>query len=110
MRRAISRQLTAHGYQTAVASNAREALLCLNSHLTDLIVLDMMMPEMSGPEFLKVLQASPQHSKTPVIVITAHDIAIAVFNFRAFKVEKIIPKGVGFPDALLATAREILGK
>jgi len=110
LRRAISRQLTAHGYKTALASSGQEALLSLDSHPADLIVLDMMMPEMTGPEFLKVLQASPQQSKTPVIIITAHDIAIAVFNFRAFKVEKIIPKGVGFPDALLATTREILGK
>ena len=110
MRRAISRHLTAHGFKTAIASNGREALLCLNSHSPDLIVLDMMMPEMNGPEFLEVLQASPLHSKIPVIIVTAQDIAIAVFNFRAFKVEKIIPKGVGFPDTLLATTRKILGK
>ena len=110
MRRAMSRQLTAHGYVTAVASNGREALLMLESQLADLIVLDMMMPEMNGPEFLEVLQASPQHSKIPIIVITAQDIAIAVFNLRRFKVQKIIPKEDGFPDTLLATMREILGK
>ena len=110
MRRAISRQLTAHGYRTAIASNGQEALLSLDSHPADLIVLDMMMPKMSGPEFLKVLQASPKHSKIPVIVITAGDMSIAMLNFRPFKVQKIIPKALGIPDALLATTREILGE
>ena len=46
----------------------------------------------------------------PVIIITAGDMSVAILKFRPFKVEKIIPKALGIPDALLATTREILGE
>ena len=60
--------LQQEGFQVLTASNGLEALEVIRRDPPDLIVLDIMMPEMDGVEFLKALRA--QHS-TPVILLTA---------------------------------------
>jgi len=64
--------LTAAGYQTAVAGNGKEALAQLRSGSTlpGLILLDMMMPEMTGWEFRAAQQADPVLAAIPVAIIT----------------------------------------
>ncbi len=56
------------GYRVVTAANGRQALDAVRREPPDLIVLDIMMPEMDGIEFLRVHRA--QHS-TPVILLTA---------------------------------------
>ena len=62
------------GYAVAEAANGEEALAKLKRTKFDLILLDIMMPRMSGYEVLNQIRAMPKHAETPVIVITAkHD-------------------------------------
>jgi len=56
-------------YRVLLAENGRKALETLDSHHVDLILLDMIMPDMDGMEFLDHLAQRGDH--TPVIVITA---------------------------------------
>jgi len=70
VRKLIARFLKPGGYQVLPASNGAEGLRHLESKAVDLILLDLKMPEMSGPEFL-------QHSmeaghRPPVIVVTGY--------------------------------------
>ncbi|WP_413699428.1 response regulator transcription factor [Psychromonas sp. KJ10-10] len=60
--------LTTHGYQVICASNGKEGLHKLTKHKPDIILLDVMMPQMDGYEFIKKLR---QTSELPVIMITA---------------------------------------
>lgn len=68
----ISAALSRRGYRTVVAGNGREALDYLRraADLPGLILLDLMMPVMTGWEFRKVQQADPSLSGIPVAIIT----------------------------------------
>jgi DNA-binding response OmpR family regulator len=63
--------LEREGLAVTVRSNGREALAQIRQDPPDVILLDIMMPEMSGFEVLKTVRATPEHSDLPVIVLTA---------------------------------------
>lgn len=71
IRRLYEYTLEKNGYKPFTASNGREALELLEAEHIDLIVLDVMMPEMDGYTFLRTLRDSG--SEIPVLVITARD-------------------------------------
>ena len=66
----IQMVLEGEGYETVSASNGIEALERLESESPDLIVLDVMMPEMDGFEFCSELRSSPENEATPVVLLT----------------------------------------
>ena len=60
--------LTGEGYQVVTATNGQKALHVARGEKPDCIVLDMMMPEMGGDEFIRIYTAE---SETPILVLTA---------------------------------------
>jgi CheY-like chemotaxis protein len=68
----ISGELAGRGYRTVVAGNGKEALAYLKNspRRPDLILLDLMMPEMNGWEFRKIQQDDPELAAIPVAIIT----------------------------------------
>jgi len=68
---ALCVRLTAEGFACTTANNGREALERLKADLPDLIILDLLMPEVSGYEVCRRLQDDPQTAQIPVIVLTA---------------------------------------
>ncbi|NEQ52142.1 MAG: response regulator, partial [Leptolyngbya sp. SIO3F4] len=70
-REIMGRFLQRQDWTVELASNGREALQYLDENLPDLIVLDLMMPEMDGFEFIQVLRQNSDWQKIPVIVLTA---------------------------------------
>ena len=66
--RLIADYLIENGYQVVTASNGREALIVARAENPDLILLDIMMPEMDGYEFM---QRYRRDHNTPVIMLTA---------------------------------------
>ena len=68
---ALSELLSAQGFEIAQAHNGREALDMLRSDsLPALILLDLMMPAMSGLEFLEHKSKDPELSLIPVVIIS----------------------------------------
>jgi len=68
---ALSRLLENRGYETHCAQNAIDAMEFLGSHLPDLIILDEMMPDMTGLELLRQLRGDPRFDQLPVIFYSA---------------------------------------
>ena len=66
--RLIADYLTENGFRTVVASNGREALYVSRHEEPDLVLLDIMMPEMNGYEFMRNFR---KERNTPVIMVTA---------------------------------------
>ena len=64
----ISLYLTKEGYETQIASDGKEALKMVGSFSPDLIILDIMMPEMDGYEVCREVR---KNSMTPIIMLTA---------------------------------------
>ena len=67
----LSATLKAKGYQISVATNGKQALEVLARVVPDLILLDIMMPEMDGFETCRRIKASEQWRQIPVIFLTA---------------------------------------
>ncbi len=59
------------GLEVRTAASGAEALASLDEFRPGVILLDVMMPKMDGPEVLEVLRATPEHAATPVIFVTA---------------------------------------
>src|SRR5829696_9243491 len=70
-RNAIIRLLKHEGYAVTGAENGQAALDALGVGSPDLILLDLMMPELDGLEMLEILQKNPQWKALPVVVLTA---------------------------------------
>jgi len=66
----ISCYFTDLGYKVELADNGREGLAKAKTFKPDIILLDVMMPDIGGIEVLKELQTSDETSMVPVIVIT----------------------------------------
>jgi DNA-binding response OmpR family regulator len=63
--------LEEQGYSIIKAASGRDALAAAQMHRPDLILLDIMMPEMDGWEVLKLLKADEELLQTPVAMLTA---------------------------------------
>jgi DNA-binding response OmpR family regulator len=71
IRETVAKLLRQEGYQTICASNGKEALAAFRDATPDLVLLDVMMPEMDGMEFLQSLRRHPRGRVLPVIMMTA---------------------------------------
>ncbi len=65
--------LSVKGYDVATAASGREALASIDANLPDLVLLDVVMPEMSGYEVCAKIRENPASQMLPVIMVTALD-------------------------------------
>jgi cyclic di-GMP phosphodiesterase len=81
IREVVSTLLEAQGYQCVSVGNGREALDLLSNHPVDLVLSDMVMPEMDGLQLLSWLRTHDRD--VPVIMVTAmHDVSTALEAMR----------------------------
>lgn len=89
----LSLQLNAQGYHNiAIATNGNEALSVLHSKPFDLVLLDIMMPELNGYEVLERMRSSPELRNIPVIVISAIGELDSVVRCIELGAEDYLPK------------------
>jgi CheY-like chemotaxis protein len=75
--------LTSHGYTVLAAASGAEALALAAEQPPDLVLLDILMPEMDGFEVCRRLRADPATAHLPVIMITASEMAQKVKGLEA---------------------------
>ena len=84
--------LEREGYRTLTASNGEEGLVLAKVEQPDVILLDVMMPKMSGYDMLKRLREDQDTQQIPVIIVTArgteHDIATSFKLGAVFHLQK----------------------
>ena len=71
-RELISTMLRTHGFNVIEAEDGLEGLLKASGMYTDLIIMDLSLPEMDGVEAARRIHASPKLSRIPIIVISAY--------------------------------------
>lgn len=80
----VSRLLRIEGYSDFVStSDARKALSLLRDEMPDVVLLDLMMPHLSGLEILSELRQDEQLSQTPIVILTAstdHETRVQAFR------------------------------
>jgi two-component system phosphate regulon response regulator PhoB len=84
----IKFNLKAAGYEVATAADGDEALKKARAVLPDLIVLDLMLPEVDGLEVCKILRRDPKVSAIPIIMLTA----------KAAEIDRVLGLELGADD------------
>jgi len=80
------------GYQVMICGSGQEALEKAGGFAPDLILLDVMMPEMDGPTTLRHLRANPATSGIPVVFLTAKAQASEIAHFRSLGALDVVSK------------------
>jgi CheY-like chemotaxis protein len=110
-REALCRTLVSMGYAAHAAVNGRSGLDWLAGHpAPGLILLDLMMPEMDGFEFLRELRQRPAFADVPVIVVTAKELSAEDVRILSGQTERIIAKDPAYLTELAAAVRGRLGR
>jgi len=107
--RLIRRILQARGsYEIRQAANGRDGLALIREHRPDLVVLDLMMPEMDGFAVLDALRADEATAHIPVIVVTAKELTPADQERLTGQIDALLQKGSFMDDELLADVLDAL--
>ena len=109
-REMLRRLLVGEGWKVSVASNGREALDLLTTENSNLVLLDLMMPEMDGFEFLDEFRKNPKFASTPIIVVTAADLSPADRRRLNGGVEHILQKTTSSQEEFLRHIRKLVAR
>ncbi len=93
--------LQTEGWQVNTARNGVEGVQAYLQHTPGLIILDLMMPEMDGFEFLEQVRQHPQAVESSVIVVTAKDLTSSELERLNGGVQRIIQKGNHMSEGIL---------
>ncbi len=96
-------------YNTLEAGNGKEALDLLRKEKIDLIICDLLMPEMTGMELLQACKDDPQISQIPFIMVTAEAQKKAVMEAIKAGVDNYITKPFT-PERLADAIRKVMAK
>jgi PAS domain S-box-containing protein len=106
--KSIKYQLEHRGYSTLVAYDGKEALELVKSQRPDLILLDIIMPNMNGYEVIKALKAKPETSDISIVLMTGIDIDGGRNKALSVGATDYITKGSGL-NKLYETIDSIIG-
>ena len=107
----VVRMLEKEGVQVKQASNGKEALAILQGGvMPDMMVLDLMMAEMNGFEFLQQIRPHPEWSKIPVVVVSSLDLTSESQQLLKGQVERVFQKGRFAREDLLREVRETINQ
>jgi PAS domain S-box-containing protein len=107
-REMFRRTLEKEDWLVMEAANGQHALETLAESVPDLILLDLMMPEMDGFQFITALRQHPVWRTLPVIVVTAMDLTPTDRLRLNGHVEQILQKGCYNRDQLLQEVRDLV--
>ncbi|MEK7781534.1 MAG: response regulator [Verrucomicrobiota bacterium] len=103
------KKLAQGGFEVRTAVDGLDAIKVLGSFTPDFVVLDLMMPKLSGADVLKFIRAKPALAKVPVAVLTNAFMSDHARAVNALGVERAIIKGDCTPAKMLETACQVLG-
>ena len=107
-RAVLRRSLEKDGWAVSEAENGRVGLERVAAHPPAVVLLDLMMPEMDGFEFLEAMRSAPGTSRPPVVVITAKELTDADRQRLNGGVTRVLQKSGRNGDDLIAEVRSLM--
>lgn len=90
---ALASFLRKAGHTVSQAGNGKEALVEVITNSPDVVVLDLMMPDLDGPSFLEIVRSYLRMYSLPVVVMTGFPDSPMLDRIRRLKVNTILVKG-----------------
>jgi diguanylate cyclase (GGDEF)-like protein len=103
----LESELSAEGYRVLTANNGSQGLKLLSSEDIDLVLLDILMPEMSGPHVLRAIKQNKQSKIIPVIMLSASEQSQDIVSALDLGADDYITKPY-IPEVLFARIRTSL--
>ena len=100
----------AEGYEVAVASDGEQALTVAVKEQPDLIVLDIMMPKISGFDVLDILRNTPETKDTKIIVMSALSQTMDIEKGKALGADDYLVKSQVTLSEVVERVKELLPK
>jgi CheY-like chemotaxis protein len=100
-RESLATFIRGSGHKVDCVPNGRDALANVLVSLPDVILLDLIMPDMDGPSFLEVLRSYLRIQSLPVVVLTGLSDSPMIDRARALSVNSILVKGKASPEDVL---------
>ena len=110
LRTSVARTLANDGWSVTEAADGGEALEALEIAHPDVILLDLMMPKMTGFEFLAELRGRKEARDTPVIVVTSKDLTADDRRLLDGGVAHILQKSASSPQELMTELKRTLAE
>jgi len=98
------------GFRVVKTSKSRPAISLMSSEKPDVILLDIMMPEISGLDILRQMRREPELANIPVIVVTAKSMPSDIKNGMEAGASTYLTKPVGFLELKDAVERALANK
>jgi CheY-like chemotaxis protein len=98
------------GFRVIKTSKSTPAIAMMSSEKPDVILLDIMMPEVSGLDILRQMRREPDLAKIPVIVVTAKSMPADIKNGMEAGASTYLTKPVGFLELKEAVERALANK
>lgn len=102
----MAKFLQAAGHEITCVPNGREALASVLSDIPQVILLDMLMPEMDGPTFLEIIRSYLRLQSLPVVVLTGIPESPMVDRVQHLKVNSVLVKGKASPEEIQRALEE----
>lgn len=108
LREFMRHTLEKEGWQVSEAENGRVAITKLKDLHPQIILLDLMMPELGGFGFLSEFRKMPDRQSIPIVVLTSADLTAEERMQLNYSVDRVLQKGAYTPDELLAHIRTLV--
>ena len=105
IRLTVSKRLMNKGYRVTEAENGKIALDIIEKQVPDLVILDVMMPELNGYQVCRKLRERPETKELPVLMLTAKDQTTDRFWAEEVGVTEYITKPFEDEELLAAVQR-----
>ncbi|WP_291982656.1 EAL domain-containing protein [Luteitalea sp.] len=106
----LSRRLVRSGFAVETAASGREALAFVDTRPTELVLLDVQMPGMSGLDVLQAIRRTRLSSVLPVLMVTAKDQSEDIVAALELGADDYITKPIDFPVALARIRTQLARK
>jgi len=103
----LDEELSGHGYSVGCAYSGEEGLRAAVESMPDLIILDLMMPGLTGFDVAESLKEDPRTANIPILVLTSKEISSEERQLLLAKVSSFVQKGNSAQDHLLREIRRV---
>ncbi len=108
VRDVFERTLSRLGWEITTAENGRVAIDRMAESIPELIILDLMMPEMDGFQFLTEIKGVEAWQSIPIVVVTAKDLTLEEQQFLHAQVQSVLAKQAHTREELVQEIRKLI--